>query len=143
MSEPYIKLENICKSFGTVKANNNVSIDVNKGEILALLGENGSGKSTLVNMLSGIYQPDSGSIYLDGKLVSFKSPKDAIASGIGMVHQHFKLVDVFTAAENIIMGKQKNVFLSKKRMNEQIAQLNEKYGLSVTPDKKVYDMSVS
>ena len=101
MSEPYIRLKNICKSFGTVQANKNVSIDVSKGEILALLGENGSGKSTLVNMLSGIYTPDSGEIEIGGKNVVFRSPKDAINAGIGMIHQHFKLIDVLTAAENI------------------------------------------
>lgn len=143
MSEPYIMLKDICKSFGSVKANNNISIDVNKGEILALLGENGSGKSTLVNMLSGIYTPDSGSIYIDGKPVSFRSPKDAISAGIGMVHQHFKLIDVFTAAENIVMGQQKNMITRTKKMEEKITELNEKYGLSIVPGKKVYDMSVS
>ena len=143
MSEPYIQLKNICKSFGLVKANNNISIDVNKGEVLALLGENGSGKSTLVNMLSGIYTPDSGSIYINGKPVSFRSPKDAIAAGIGMVHQHFKLIDVFTAAENIVMGQQKSAITRTKKMEEKITALNEKFGLSIEPGKKVYNMSVS
>ena len=143
MTGPYIRLENICKSFGSVQANKNVSIDVNKGEILALLGENGSGKSTLVNMLSGIYTPDSGSIYIDGKKTVFSSPKDAIMAGIGMVHQHFKLVEVMTAAENIVLGQEKGVFISKKRMAQSINALNEKYGLSIVPDKKIYNMSVS
>lgn len=143
MAQPYIRLKNICKSFGAVQANKNVSIDVNKGEILALLGENGSGKSTLVNMLSGIYTPDSGTIEIDGKPVIFHSPKDAINSGIGMIHQHFKLIDVLTAAENIIIGQDKGVFLSRKKLNARIDELSKKYGINIDPDKKVYSMSVS
>lgn len=143
MAQPYIRLKNICKSFGAVQANKNVSIDVNKGEILALLGENGSGKSTLVNMLSGIYTPDSGTIEIDGKPVVFHSPKDAINSGIGMIHQHFKLIDVLTAAENIIIGQDKGVFLSRKKLNARIDELSKKYGINIDPDKKVYSMSVS
>ena len=140
---PYIRLKNICKSFGTVQANKNVSIDVSKGEILALLGENGSGKSTLVNMLSGIYTPDSGEIEIGGKNVVFRSPKDAINAGIGMIHQHFKLIDVLTAAENIVIGQENSVVLSKKKMNARINELSQKYGISIDPDKKVYNMSVS
>lgn len=143
MSNPYIRLKNICKSFGSVQANKNVSIDVSKGEILALLGENGSGKSTLVNMLSGIYTPDSGAIEIDGKDVVFHSPKDAIKAGIGMIHQHFKLVDVLTAAENIVIGQDKGVFTSKKQMNARIKELCKKYGIMIDPQKKIYDMSVS
>lgn len=143
MERPYIRLKNICKSFGTVQANKNVSISVSKGEILALLGENGSGKSTLVNMLSGIYAPDSGEIEIDGKNVVFRSPKDAIKNGIGMIHQHFKLIDVLTAAENIVIGQEKGLFLSKRKMRERILKLSKKYGISIDPDKKVYNMSVS
>ncbi len=143
MAQPYIRLKNICKSFGAVQANKNVSIDVNKGEILALLGENGSGKSTLVNMLSGIYTPDSGTIEIDGKPVVFHSPKDAIDAGIGMIHQHFKLIDVLTAAENISIGQEKGVFLSRKKLNARIDELSKKYGINIDPDKKVYSMSVS
>ena len=143
MSQPYIRLKNICKSFGSVQANKDVSIDVSKGEILALLGENGSGKSTLVNMLSGIYTPDSGEIEVDGRNVVFHSPKDAIKAGIGMIHQHFKLVDVLTAAENIVIGQDKGVFTSKRRMNERINELCERYGIKIDPQKKIYDMSVS
>lgn len=143
MAEPYIRLKNICKSFGPVQANKNVSLEVNKGEILALLGENGSGKSTLVNMLSGIYTPDSGEILIDGKQVVFHSPKDAIKAGIGMIHQHFKLIDVLTAAENIVIGQEKKVFLNHKKMAERITELSKKYGVNIDPNKKVYDMSVS
>ena len=143
MSEPYIRLKNICKSFGTVQANKNVSIDVSKGEILALLGENGSVKSTLVNLISGIYTPDSGEIEIGGKNVVFRSPKDAINAGIGMIHQHFKLIDVLTAAENIVIGQENSVVLSKKKMNARINELSQKYGISIDPDKKVYNMSVS
>ena len=99
-----IRLENLCKSFGPVQANRNICLTVNRGEILALLGENGSGKTTMVNMLSGIYKPDSGRIFLNGKPVSIRSPREAIAMGIGMIHQHFKLVDVLTARENILLG---------------------------------------
>ena len=143
MADPYIKLEHITKSFDSVYANKDISVDVYKGEILALLGENGSGKSTLVNMLSGIYTPDSGTISIDGKKMHFGSPGDAIKAGIGMVHQHFKLVDVMTAAENVVMGHIKHFVTSKKRMAHHVNKLNEKYGLNVTPDKKIYNMSVS
>ena len=109
MSQSYaIELKGICKSFGSVAANKNVELNVRPGEILALLGENGSGKTTLMNMLSGIYKPDSGQIFVDGREVSIDSPEDAKRLGIGMVHQHFKLVDVFSAADNIWIGKEKS-----------------------------------
>ena len=111
----YIELKGICKSFGPVVANHNINLSVEKGEIHALLGENGSGKSTLMNMLSGIYSPDAGEIYLDGKAVSFSEPAEAIRAGIGMVHQHFKLVDVLTAKENIVAGKEKAGFFIKQK----------------------------
>ena len=97
-------MRNITKTFGTIVANNKVSLDIYKGEILSLLGENGSGKTTLMNMLSGIYYPDEGEILIDGKPVQISSPKDAYDYGIGMIHQHFKLVNIFSAAQNIILG---------------------------------------
>ena len=99
-----VKMRNITKTFGSVIANDKVCMDIYKGEILALLGENGSGKTTLMNMLSGIYYPDEGDIFINDRKVVIRSPKDAFDHGIGMIHQHFKLVDVLTAAENIILG---------------------------------------
>lgn len=141
--QPAIKLSGITKSFGTVLANNNIDLTVHRGEILALLGENGSGKTTLMNILAGIYQPDSGEIYIDGKPVSIHSPEDANRLGIGMIHQHFKLVDVHTAADNIILGNEpKGLFLQKSRYDKARA-LSERFGLSIDPEKKIYNMSVS
>ena len=99
-----VQMQNITKTFGQVLANHNVSIDIRKGEILSLLGENGSGKTTLMNMLSGIYYPDAGKIFVNGEPAVIRSPGDAFAYGIGMIHQHFKLVDVFTAVENVVLG---------------------------------------
>ena len=104
---PAIRLEGITKRFGNVVANDNIDLCVEHGQILSVLGENGSGKTTLMNMISGIYFPDHGHIYVDGKEVVIRSPKDAFRYGIGMIHQHFKLVDVFTAAENIVLGLDK------------------------------------
>lgn len=143
MSETaYIELKNISKAFGSVMANRDVSLSVKKGEIHALLGENGSGKSTLVNMLSGIYSPDSGEIFINGKAVTFTTPKDAIDAGIGMVHQHFKLVEVLTAKENIVAGSKNGLFIKGKSLSEKIYNIGKKYGLIVNPDKKIYNMAV-
>jgi simple sugar transport system ATP-binding protein len=138
----YIELRNITKSFGSVIANNGVCLDVNRGEILALLGENGSGKSTLVNMLSGIYAPDSGSIFVGGRERVFSSPNDAIRAGIGMVHQHFKLVSVMTARENIAVGEKGGLFVNERKIAEKIYQVEKRFGLVINPDKKIYNMSV-
>ena len=138
-----IELKNITKRFGDVVANDGISLSLNKGEILSLLGENGSGKTTLMNMLSGIYYPDEGQIFIGGKPVTIASPKDAYANGIGMIHQHFKLVDVFTAAENIVLGLDEGGKLDIRETNERVRAICEKYGFDIDPTKKVYDMSVS
>ncbi len=144
MAENYaIELKGITKTFGSVVANNNVELNVKPGEILALLGENGSGKTTLMNMLSGIYKPDAGQIFVDGKEVSIDSPEDSKRLGIGMVHQHFKLVDVFSAADNIWMGKEKAGFTLKRDRYDQIGEMAKKFGFDIDPKKKVYNMSVS
>ena len=140
---PALQMENISKSFGSVPANKDVNFTLRKGEILALLGENGSGKTTLVNMLGGIYFPDQGSIYIDGREVHIRSPKDAFANKIGMIHQHFKLIDIFSAAENIVLGLDGGVFLNRKKMNKEVSALAERYGFDLDPKKKIYDMSVS
>ncbi len=138
-----ISLRNLTKVFGEVIANKNVSIDVHHGEVLALLGENGSGKTTLMNMISGIYYPDDGQIFVEGKEVSIRSPKDAFDLGIGMIHQHFKLIDVFTAAENIALGLNGKEKYDLKKIADGIREICSKYGFDVDPDKKVYDMTVS
>lgn len=138
-----IECRNITKRFGSVTANDHIDLSVKKGEILALLGENGSGKTTLMNMLSGIYHPDEGKIFLDGKEVSIASPKDAISMGIGMIHQHFKLVDVFTAMDNIVIGTNTDKRKSKRKLANEITSLSEKFGLKIDPYKRVYNMSVS
>ena len=135
---------NITKTFAAVVANNKVSLDINYGEVLALLGENGSGKTTLMNMLSGIYAPDSGDIYVNGKHVIINNPADAFALHIGMIHQHFKLVEVMTAAENIILGLDEgSKLVDLKNVRTRVKDFCDRYGFVVDPDKKVYDMSVS
>ncbi|MBR5390299.1 MAG: ABC transporter ATP-binding protein [Clostridia bacterium] len=136
-------MRNITKAFGSVMANERVWLDIYKGEILALLGENGSGKTTLMNMLSGIYFPDEGQIFINGNEVVIRSPKDAFDHGIGMIHQHFKLVDVLTAAENIVLGLKEPGRLDLAAVSEKIRALCEAYGFDVDPDQKIYDMSVS
>ena len=138
-----IELKNITKRFGKVVANDKINLQLNRGEILSLLGENGSGKTTLMNMLSGIYYPDEGQIYVAGEPVSITSPKDAFRYGIGMIHQHFKLVDVFTAAENIVLGLDEEGKMDMKEINERVRGICEKYGFDIDPTRKIYDMSVS
>ena len=132
-----IKFENITKIFGSVVANHNVSFSIEKGEVLSILGENGSGKTTLLNVVAGIYKQDEGRIYIDGNEVNISSPKDAYKYHIGMVHQHFKLVDVFTALENISFGAK------KKYTAQDINEMCKKYGFNLDPSKHVYEMSVS
>ena len=138
-----IKMHNITKTFGKVVANKDVNLELREGEILALLGENGSGKTTLMNMLSGIYFPDHGEIYVHGKEVTIRSPKNAFSLGIGMIHQHFKLVDVLTAAENIVLGLDGKTTINRKEINQKVSELAEKYGFDLDPTKKIYNMAVS
>ena len=138
-----IELRNITKRFGSIVANNNVSLSVSKGEILSILGENGSGKTTLMNMISGIYYPDEGSILIDGEEVVISSPKDAFDYKIGMIHQHFKLVDVFSAAENIVLGNEDKSLVNIKSAETAVESISSFYGFDIDPRKKVYNMSVS
>ena len=138
-----IEMLHVTKSFGSVVANKNIDLHLRNGEIMALLGENGSGKTTLMNMLSGIYYPDSGTIKIQGHEVTIRSPKDAFALGIGMIHQHFKLVDILTAAENIVLGLDKENWVDRKKLNKTIEELGKQYGFDINPKKKIYDMSVS
>lgn len=137
-----IELKNITKKFGSVVANNNVNLDVKKGEILAVLGENGSGKTTLMNMIAGIYYPDEGQIFVNGEEVSIRSPKDAFRYKIGMIHQHFKLVDVFSAAQNVVLGNNSEKY-SIRNISKRVLEIAYQYGFTIDPDKKIYDMSVS
>lgn len=140
---PYISATDISKAFGSVKANNNINFKVYGGEIHALLGENGAGKSTLMNMLSGIYTPDSGSICVHGKKVIFSSPKQAIKSGVGMIYQHFKLIEAMTARENITLGQSVSLLNGKKKVNSRVEEICKKYNLNIDLDKYVSDMSVA
>ena len=141
--ENAVRMVDITKTFGSTIANNKVSLDIHKGEILSLLGENGSGKTTLMNMLSGIYFPDSGQIFVDGREVTIRDPKDAFDLHIGMIHQHFKLVDLLTAAENIVLGLNESLKLDLKNVRQRVGEICQRYGFVIDPDKKVYDMSVS
>ena len=141
---PAIRLEGITKQFiGRVLANDNVDLSVYHGQILSILGENGSGKTTLMNIISGIYFPDHGHIYVDGKEVVIRSPKDALKYNIGMIHQHFKLVDVFTATENIILGLDDKGRYDVKQCVKRVKDIASQYGFEIDPERKIYDMSVS
>lgn len=138
-----IEMKGVTKTFGSVIANNNVDLTVYRGEILAVLGENGCGKTTLMNMIAGIYYPDAGSISIGGKEVSIHSPADAFSLGIGMIHQHFKLVDLFTAAENITLGNNDGERYNIAKVSADVKKIADKYGFHIEPEKKIYDMSVS
>ena len=138
-----VQMRNISKHFGTTYANKNVDLDVYRGEILAVLGENGCGKTTLMNMLAGIYYPDEGQIFVDGKEVMIASPKDSFENGIGMIHQHFKLIDIFTAAENIVLGVDEKGRFNIKNVNNKVSEIADRYGFVIDPKKKIFDMSVS
>ncbi len=138
-----LELKNVSKRFGSVVANSHVDLEVYHGEILAILGENGCGKTTLMNMIAGIYFPDEGEIFVDGEPVVISSPKDAFRYKIGMIHQHFKLVDVFTATENIILGVKEAGGVSLSNAEARVKEITERYGFRLDPHKKIYEMSVS
>ena len=138
-----LELKSITKKFGDNYANKNVDLNLYKGEILAILGENGSGKTSMVNMISGIYYPDEGEIFVDGKPVVIKSPKDAFKHKIGMIHQHFKLVDVFCASENIVLGINEKERFKLSTVDKKVTEITQKYGFQLNPKKKIHEMSVS
>lgn len=139
-----IEMKDIVKKFGDFTANDHISLTVHRGEVHAILGENGAGKSTMMNVLCGLYKPTSGEIFINGKEVRFASPKDAIDMGIGMVHQHFMLIQPFTVADNIILGVEpvKGLVIDHKTAREKVVELSERYGMKVDPDAKVEDISV-
>ena len=142
--EEILKMSNISKQFGTVYANKNINLTIRSGEVHTLLGENGAGKSTLMNILIGLYQPTEGEIYLRGKKVSIDSPRIASKMGIGMVHQHFMLVEAMTVFENIILGvtHDRSFFINREKLKKEILELSEKYGLDVELDKEITEISV-
>ena len=140
-----VEMRNITKKFGDFTANDNIDLTVHKGEIHALLGENGAGKTTLMNILYGLYQPTSGEIYINGKKVEITNPNVAIKLGIGMVHQHFMLVDTFTVTQNIILGMEETNSLGVLNLNkasQKVEELSKKYGLYVDPNAYIQDISV-
>ena len=140
-----VELRGITKSFGTLIANNDINFKVGPGEIHAILGENGAGKSTLMNILYGLIQPDSGEILIDGNIVKIDSPSDALASGIGMVHQHFMLIPVFTVAENVVLGHEKMGRLGVLRLDEAksiISEISKEFGLEIDPNELIENLSV-
>lgn len=138
-----LECRGITKTFGSVVANNNCNLEVMQGEILAILGENGSGKTTLMNMVAGIYFPDEGQILIDGEEVVISSPRDAFDYKIGMIHQHFKLVDVFSASENIVLGIDDGKRFNMKEVNKKVIEITQRYGFIIDPEKRICDMSVS
>lgn len=142
--EEVLRMSGISKQFGNVYANRNVNLEIRKGEVHTLLGENGAGKSTLMNILIGLYQPTSGDIYLRGKKVSIDSPRTAVRLGIGMVHQHFMLVEAMTVFDNIILGvtHDKSFFINRTKLQKEIEELSKKYGLDIEPDKEITEISV-
>ena len=138
-----IELKNITKRFGSIVANKGVNLKVYEDEILSILGENGSGKTTLMNMIAGIYFPDEGHIYVRGQEAVIRSPRDAFDLGIGMIHQHFKLVDVFSAAENIVLGLDEKGRYDIRKVAQRVREISERYGFDIDPNKKIHEMSVS
>ena len=144
MSTPVIEMRNIVKRFGNFTANDGINLTVHKGEIHAILGENGAGKSTLMNQLYGLLKPTSGDIIVNGKKIEMDTPRDAIAAGIGMVHQHFMLIQPFTVTENIVLGTEpvKGIRLDMATARQKVVEISERYGLSIDPDAKIEDISV-
>lgn len=137
-----LKMVDICKSFNCIQANKNINLEIRAGEVLGLLGENGAGKTTLMNILYGLYNPDSGSILINGVPVKIRSPRDSSRFGIGMIHQHFMLVQNHTVTENLILGHESAAFFNPhKKLVQEIEKLNELYGLKVDPHKKVWELS--
>ena len=142
--EEFLRMEHVSKRFGDFYANKDINLTVNKGEVLTLLGENGAGKSTLMNVLIGLYQPTEGSIYLNGQKVRIDSPAQAVKLGIGMVHQHFMLVEAMTVFENIILGDRnaRGVFIDREARKKEILELSARYGLDVELDKPITEIAV-
>lgn len=140
---PALELRHVTKTFGSVVANRNIDLTLRKGEILSLLGENGCGKTTLMNMIAGIYFPDEGEILIGGEPAVIASPKDAFRYGVGMIHQHFKLIDVFSASENIVLGIKDGQKYKLSEVNARVSEIADRYGFHIDPKKKIHAMSVS
>jgi len=139
-----LEVRGLTKRFPGVLANDHIDLQVRKGQVLGLLGENGAGKSTLMNLIYGLYQPDEGQILVNGQAAKIRNPNDAIALGIGMVHQHFQLVPVLTVTENVMLGNETGFlgFLNRRAARQRIIEISKQYGLEVDPDALVQDLPV-